>query len=85
VLRKVVGPKGVEGAGDWGKLRNEDVYDFYLSPNFVRVIRSRRMILGGCDVCTRFWWVSLGRLGYRWDDIKMYLKLFKWKSVGWFI
>jgi len=42
VLRKVGGPKGVEGAGDWGKLCNEELHDFCSSPN----IRVRRMIWG---------------------------------------
>ena len=52
-----MGPKRVEGTGDWGKLRNEELHDFCSSPNIIRVMRWG----GACDVCTRFWWVILGK------------------------
>jgi hypothetical protein len=45
VLRRIVGPKGVEVTGEWRKLHNEKINDIhvYSPPNIVRVIKSRRM------------------------------------------
>ena len=43
VLRRIFGPKRDEVTGEWRKLHNEDLNDLYCSPNFVRVIKSRRM------------------------------------------
>jgi hypothetical protein len=42
-LRKIFGPKRDEGTGKWRKLHNEELNDFYSSPNIVRMIKSRRM------------------------------------------
>ena len=35
VLRSIFGPKRVEVAGEWSKLRNEELNDLYSSPNIV--------------------------------------------------
>ena len=43
VLRRIFGPKRVEVTGEWRKLHNEELNDLYCSPNFVWVIKSRRM------------------------------------------
>jgi hypothetical protein len=43
VLRRIFGPKRDEVAGEWGRLHNEELNDFYSSPNIIRVIKSRRM------------------------------------------
>ena len=43
VLRRIFGPKMDEVTGEWRKLHNDELNDFYSSPNIVRVITSRRM------------------------------------------
>jgi hypothetical protein len=44
VLRRVFGPKRVEVARGWRKLRYEEIHNLYSSPNIIRMIRSIRMI-----------------------------------------
>ena len=51
VLRRIFGPKREEVIREWRKLRHEELYDLYFSPNTVRVIKSRRMRLAGQVVC----------------------------------
>jgi hypothetical protein len=38
-LWKMFGPKRDEVTGDWRKLRHEELYDLYFSPNIIRVIK----------------------------------------------
>jgi len=47
VLRRIFGPKREEGTGDWRRLHNEELYNFYSSSNMIRVIMSRRMRWAG--------------------------------------
>jgi len=47
VLRRVFGPKRDEVTGEWRKLHNEELRDFYFLPNILRVVRSRRMRWAG--------------------------------------
>ena len=42
-LRRIFGPGRDEVTGEWRRLHNEEINDFYSSPNIVRVIKSRRM------------------------------------------
>jgi len=42
-LKRIFGPKRDEVTGEWRKLYNEELNDFYSSPNIVRVIKSIRM------------------------------------------
>ena len=47
VLRRIFGPRRDEVTGDWRRLHNEELHDFYCSPNIVRVIKWRRMRWAG--------------------------------------
>jgi hypothetical protein len=41
VLRRVFGPKRDEVTGEWRKLHNEELRDFYSSPSIIRIIKTR--------------------------------------------
>jgi hypothetical protein len=43
VLRRIFGPKRNAVTGEWRRLHKEELNDLYLSPNIIRVIKSRRM------------------------------------------
>jgi hypothetical protein len=45
-MRRIFGPKREED-GSWRKLHNDELHSLYSSPNFVRVIKSRRMRWAG--------------------------------------
>ena len=48
VLREVFGPKRDGVTGEWIKLHNEELSDLYSLPNFVREVKSIRIIGGAC-------------------------------------
>jgi hypothetical protein len=92
VLRRIFGPKRDEETGEWRRLHNEELNDLYLSPNIIRVIKSRRMRWAGhvarmgekrgayrILVGRPKEMRPLGRPRHRWEDnIKMNLQ-----GVGW--
>jgi hypothetical protein len=44
VLRRIFGPKRKEVARGWRTLHSEELHILYASPNFIRGIKSRRMV-----------------------------------------
>jgi hypothetical protein len=51
VLRRIFGHKREEVAGGWRRLHNEELHNLYVSPNIIRVIKSRKMRWVGHVVC----------------------------------
>jgi len=51
VLRRIFGPRRDEIMGEWRRLHNEELNNFYSSPNIVRMIKSRRMRWAGFVAC----------------------------------
>ena len=42
VLRRIIVPRRDEVTEEWRRLHNEELNDFYSSPNIVRVIKSKK-------------------------------------------
>jgi hypothetical protein len=73
-LRKIFGPK-TEEDGSWRRLHNDELHRLYSSPNFVRVIKSRRMRwaghvarMGMGEVLTGFW-LGGPKVRDNWEDL----------------
>jgi hypothetical protein len=47
VLRKILGPKRDEVAGEWRKLHNEELHDLYSLPGIITIMKSSRMKWAG--------------------------------------
>jgi hypothetical protein len=92
VLRRIFGPKRDEVTGEWRRLHSKELYTLYSSPNFIWVIKSRRLRWAGhvarMEVRRGAYRAlvgkpegrrPLGRPRRRWEDnIKMDLR-----EVGW--
>ena len=85
VLKRIFGPRRDEVRGEWRRLHNEELNDFYSSPNIVRVIKSRRMRwvghvarMGEERGCIGSWWGNR-REGNHWGD----LGVDGWIILGW--
>jgi hypothetical protein len=97
VLRRIFGPKRDEVTGEWRKLHNEELRDFYSSPSIIGIIKSRGMRwtghvarLGEKRNAYRLLVGKpggkrpLGRPGRRWmDNIGMDLGEVGWGDVDW--
>jgi hypothetical protein len=79
VLRKIFVLKRDEVTRDWRKLDNDELHDFYSSPNIIRIIKLKRM--RWAEHLARMWRSvyrilarnregnrSLGRLRRMWED-----------------
>jgi hypothetical protein len=53
VLRKIFGPKGDKVTGRLRKPHKNELYDLYVSPNAIRVIKLRIMGDGACSTYGR--------------------------------
>jgi hypothetical protein len=51
VLRRIFGPKRDDGTGEWRRLHNGQLHNFYSSPDIIRQIKSRRMRWAGNVAC----------------------------------
>jgi hypothetical protein len=99
VLRRIFGPRRDEVMGDWRKLHNEELHNLYLSPNIIRMIKSRGTRWAGHVERmeeTRDAYRTLvgkpegkrpiGRLRHRWgDSIKMNLGEIEWDVMDWIV
>jgi hypothetical protein len=47
VLRRILGPRRDEVAGDWRKLYNKELHDLYSLPSIIRIMKSRKMRWAG--------------------------------------
>ena len=91
VLRRIYGPKRDKMTGKWRKIHSDELNDMYLSPNIVRVIKSRiirqawhvaRMGRRGGVLVTKLDGKRpLGRPRLRWEDNKMDLQEVEWKVM----
>jgi hypothetical protein len=95
VLRKMFGPMRDEATGEWRKLHNGELHNFYSSPDIIRQMKSRRMRWAGhvprMGEGRNVYRVlvgkpkgksPLGRPGRRWEDgIKMDLEEIGWGVV----
>jgi hypothetical protein len=97
VLRRILGFKKEEVAGDWRRLHNEEFRNLYASPNITRLMKLERM--RWAEHVTRMGqWRNVyrnlvgkfelkrlrGRTRRRWEDnIRMDLREIGWEIVDW--
>jgi hypothetical protein len=93
-VRRIFGPKRDEVTGEWRKMHNEELHNFYSSPDIIRKVKSRRIrwaghvarkrkaykVLAGKPEGRR----PLGRPRRRWEDgIRMDLREIGLGGVNW--
>jgi hypothetical protein len=89
VLRRIFGPKRDEATGEWRRLHNAELNDLYLSPNIIRVIKSRMRWaghvarMGKREVHTGFWWGDLREGDHLGDPGINGSMILKWISKKW--
>jgi hypothetical protein len=95
VLRGIVGPKRNEVTGEWRKLHNKELHDFYSSPSKIRIIKSRRMRwaghvarMGRRGTLIDYWWESQMERDHQEDQdvggwIILGWILERWEGVMW--
>jgi hypothetical protein len=49
VIRRIFGPKRDEVTGEWRKLHNKELHDFYSSPSIIRIIVVEDEMGGPCS------------------------------------
>jgi hypothetical protein len=82
VLRRIFEPKRDKVTGDWRRLRIEELYDPYCSPNVIRMKSRMRSaghvaLLGTGEVHTEFWWGNLRERSHPEDlgvDVRVVIK-----------
>jgi hypothetical protein len=50
MLRRIFGPKREEVAGGWRRVHHQELHSLFDSPNIITVIKSRKMVLTGCEL-----------------------------------
>jgi hypothetical protein len=97
VLKSIFGPKKDDVTGEWRKLHNKELHDFYSFPSIMRIIKSRRKKWAGHvarmgEKRTVYRLLAgkpeekipLGRSRRRWvDNIRMDLGEVGWGDVNW--
>jgi hypothetical protein len=73
VLRRTCGPKRNEVIEEWRKLHSDRLNDLYLSPNIIRVIKSRRVR----------WAEHMARMGERKDAYGVLVGETRRKDTTW--
>jgi hypothetical protein len=75
VLRRIFGPRRDEIPGEWRRLHNYELNDWYSAPNIVRVIKSGRMRWAGHGAhmgeergCMWSWWGNRSERDH-WGDL----------------
>jgi hypothetical protein len=80
VLR-IFGLKRDEVMGDWRKLHNEELHNFYSLPNIIRMLKSRKM-KWACSMNAERQGIHIG---YWWESQKEREKLGRQNVGGWIV
>ena len=67
MLRRIFGRGRDEVKGEWRRLRKEELYHVYYSPNIFRLIKSRKLRWAGMQ---HVWWRGDVRRGFCWGNLR---------------